>query len=478
MKAISLSNLSLRLLYVLLSGLFVILILYGCASSSGLPISTPISKVITPVYTSILSTTPTPGIVFTLTPVPLTPTYATAIVPSTVQPDNQLYLDPAGWYSLEFPADWQLTEKNAFAGTNGFFESGYLPNMGYMRNALQVCQWLANVDTKGIYSVAWVDMQTSCMLNPINPQSDAAILEVIENPDAPLSQRFLFIKSDARHYPSISSSIQWLQPSEQQIQSITTEMDPEVNSFWKKALASPLGLKIKEYELSTEAQMDDADKSYFYDYVPPEAIPTLKPDGTNRQPSTWETLNEAIAPYGYEFRVSKSPNFYQLTLNGDLRAENIYQLPTLHRFTTPDGELMVFVVSTLKDPNLSPYDVGNGVRYLAQNDRFLAWETNPLNPMETGDSVIYANGELLWTRVNEQTLVSVQTTEHEVLYTFATYYITRIPINGFKSWKDHWILEISDFVIMDGEILNELYDFEEVFQWGILNNQPFSGHLL
>ena len=45
-------------------------------------------------------------------------------------------------------------------------------------------------------------------------------------------------------------------------------------------------------------------------------------------------------------------------------------------------------------------------------------------------------------------------------------------MDRFQAWNDHWILTAGDFVIQDGEILNQKLGFPEIFEWGVIDNKP------
>lgn len=58
------------------------------------------------------------------------------------------------------------------------------------------------------------------------------------------------------------------------------------------------------------------------------------------------------------------------------------------------------------------------------------------------------------------------------MYSFTIYtepiYSTRV----FTSWNDHWVWEARDFLIQDGEILNEKFGFQEIFAWRLVDGYP------
>lgn len=46
-------------------------------------------------------------------------------------------------------------------------------------------------------------------------------------------------------------------------------------------------------------------------------------------------------------------------------------------------------------------------------------------------------------------------------------------VSTFCAWNGSWFLEVSDFIIQDGEILNHKFGYDEMFGWRILGNNLF-----
>jgi hypothetical protein len=68
--------------------------------------------------------------------------------------------------------------------------------------------------------------------------------------------------------------------------------------------------------------------------------------------------------------------------------------------------------------------------------------------------------------------VQVLKSDQEVLYSF---FVNTEPIYStkyFKIWNDHWVWVTRDFLIIDGEILNEKLGFQEIFNWRLINDKP------
>lgn len=47
------------------------------------------------------------------------------------------------------------------------------------------------------------------------------------------------------------------------------------------------------------------------------------------------------------------------------------------------------------------------------------------------------------------------------------------PVENFWSWDGHWWLEMDGVVVRDGQLLNQQLGYAEIFNWGLLNQEPF-----
>lgn len=130
-----------------------------------------------------------------------TPTF---IPPTTVpgpysiippNPDQQVYIDPDGWYSVNFPADMKPTDKpNSFSRLGAFFETGYLPEMGYVSRAITVCTWLANIESNPEQST--INWMPPCSVSIKTNQWQTITYQIFENPAADPQHHFIYIKTD------------------------------------------------------------------------------------------------------------------------------------------------------------------------------------------------------------------------------------------------------------------------------------------
>jgi hypothetical protein len=399
------------------------------------------------------------------------------LIPKASNTDEQIYIDPEGWYAVTLPAEWRSDGSHSpFYGEDGFFETGYIPDRMYMHRVLDVCEWLANVDMKAAYYVsAFTTMRRGCQLHSLPDVTPSSILEVIENPSADFPLRFLFIRADAEHSADIISSFVWLRPvgdyNAPRFQD--ADLRPEDLSFWEDTGTLPSGIGVTEYDLPPEAQGADPAEEIFLKLIPPEVRLETSHSPGKYNPVSQETINETIQPFGYKLRDGVERGYTDLYKNGVLVLQNIYRLPDVYNLSTVQGDRLVFVVHTSKDPELSFYAPDNAESYLVQNEEITFWEDGPVNPMLTGGVAIWVDSELLIMGLGDHTDVQVRNVRHDLVFTFETYFGTHIPIKRFQAWNDHWILGVSDFLVQDGQILNELYGFEAIFDWRLIDDKPF-----
>lgn len=243
--------------------------------------------------------------------------------------------------------------------------------------------------------------------------------------------------------------------------------------FWNRTSSIPPSFLLKEYALPSEYWDEDPSKKVFLEFVPSEALPTPSSSHQSYSPPTADNVNQSIAKYGYELRQVDIAYLYDLYQDGKKALQNIYRLPEIYLFQTVDGEKLIFFAHTLADPNQSPYAEGNMVSYLVQDERIAVWEKAVLNPMYPGWTPIWVDDEPLFLGLGDGVTLQVFNVRHEIIFSFVTYFGTHVPVKKFQAWDKHWVLEVSNFIAQDGEILNEKYKFEEVFDWSLINDKPF-----
>lgn len=421
------------------------------------------------ITTTKITVYPDPRSEITMTPIAQTAATATQI-------NKQVYVDPAGWYSVSVPGEWQdMDQQNAFFGSDGFFETGYLPEMMVIQNVVDVCQWIANIDTQNTYSVSLADLPSSCKLTPLQEINYPVKQAIIENPSADWTQRFLYIKTDTDHFAEIMDTFTWLKPVDviAKPEYRTAPSRSTDTTYLENTTTLPAEISIAEYPLPEEVQNGNPSEIVFSHHLPPgTALEELQP-GTAWVPDTWKDVNRVISPFGYALQSTSQVDIYELYQDGVLIFDHIDGLPKVYHFETSAGEMITFIVRTLRDPELSRYAPGNATRYLIQNESITKWEEGSGSPIAPDQAPILVKDELLWLDIDENTYLHVINNQRHRLFSFATFFGANLPVRQFTAWEDHWVVEVGDFIIIDGEILNEKMDYDGAFDWHLLNDKPF-----
>jgi hypothetical protein len=239
---------------------------------------------------------------------------------------------------------------------------------------------------------------------------------------------------------------------------------PEDVTFWAGISSGSSKFSVKEYVLPPEAQPEVHGETVLADFVPPELLYGKAGSSTNRSPEK-PTVEEQLRPLGYELKKVEGNGFTRTELHkdGKILFYNFYHVSDVYTYATESGTLTAFVVNATKEATDAELN-----SYLIQNDVIIERGYNVNDP---GFAPALYQGELLWVRAAKEAHVEVQKSNGEVVFSFATYFGTHLPIDMFKGWNNHWVLEVGDFIIQDGEILNRKFDFEEAFYWHLVKNK-------
>ena len=397
----------------------------------------------------------------------------------TPKPDQRVYVDPEGWYAVNFPAYLEPTEReNYFAKDNRFMETGYLPELGSMSNVRNVCAWLANIveGTPENFVHDWTHTSANCAF-----QTRPGILrqikyEIYENPGADEAHRFVYVKTgwlSPNEVPGCSfrADFSWLKPiDENRPVSRLTDMDAEEIDEWAATAPFLNNVTLHEYALPPGS---NPYKEMLISTLPEEALP----DWARKDDSRAETENLETAPaagvtletLGYELKseitqIKSGPYLRkQLYRDGRLLFDYVFDVSEVYSFSTEEGPLTVFVVTTRglnREQN----------SFLILNDAILGWRSSHQDP--PFGPVLY-QGELLWLKANEGWHgVDVVKSNGDVVFSFFVAGEPMYSTKNFLVWNDHWIWATRNFLVQDGEILNGKLGFQEIFEWRLVENKP------
>lgn len=368
-------------------------------------------------------------------------------------PDEQVYIDPDGWYSLNFPASMKSFDKpNVFIGP-GSLETGYLPKLGYMPKAMDVCIWLANFELKpdqsaiGFFFEGFRSSETACY---------AGSYFIRENVAADLDHRFIYVKTDGHQYINYKLFFLRRQPEAKPATTLTALAIAYQASFWANLSPMPPGISVAEYTKQPTGKDDQ------FHFVPTQAWPTPQAQTNSGMPQ--KTTLEKL---GYELKAGPSSNYPNLLYrDGRLLLENILSVSPVYIFSTASGPITAFTVDV---------DRLNGRKmFLIQNDAITnVWSVGGVD--EEQYSPILYRGELLWKRLTHDGHILITKSNGEIVFTFATYFGASFPSSDLKAWNGHWVLEVNGYVIQDGEAINldKDFDFKKIFGRNLIHDKPF-----
>ena len=419
---------------------------------------------------------------------PVWPTSTPTVFPTPVppKPGEQRYVDPDKLYSVNLPAAWHPTGRpGSFAGKDGFLEIGYLPSLGYMPTSFGVCEWIANVATQHVYTIAGIPriMHDSCELFTLPGVAPDTWMGIRANFDADYKHRFLYLQTDAKHYPTIDGSFSWLKPVKDQADSneIVRATDRD---FWNHLGDMPKTVSVKEYKLLGDGQHCKTHQDICASYIPSKTLREqsdgLRSEGLDK---TWQAINKEIEPFGYKLQPEVAPKVFRLYRGNTLLFDNVYEVPQIHFLPSKGRKEISMLVGVARDPQKPFYDLGNVTRFLVTDGSVTQWKCTP-DEMKSFSrdaklhclwSPILYKDELIGLKTNGEGMIQVQDQRENVLAVFAIPYLPDLgeAVFRFQSWGSHWEMETYDFVVRDGRILNKELGFEAVFGLTLLDDKPF-----
>jgi hypothetical protein len=435
-----------------------IVMLISCTSS----ISTTAVSPTNATETSVPATGTATAQINVATAIPSATNPASLFTVVAPEPDEQVYVDPEGWYSVNIPADMKTIDRpNSFVGEDSFFETGYLP---YMSKPLNLCIWVANIVAKPEDSA--INPWPPCSVTTQSETGQNVSYVIYENPLADAEHRFIYIKM-GRSYPRVDSyikhTVSWLKTASEPGHAL---LSLEEAFFWENPDTTLSNASITEYVLPPEAQVGPTQEILFH-FVPQEAQPDWE-ELLKKIPTPQEepTVEEQLKSLGYELReVETQPNYrQQLLRDGRLLFDYVFNVPKVYKFSTDSGPITAFVVNTVETDYSGYFN-----SFLVVNDAIHAWDYSPSDTANFAP-IVY-QGELLWAKGTQDVDVEVRRNNREVLFTFSTYFGTHLAVDSFQSWNGHWILTAGDFMIQDGEILNTKLGFQEIFEWSVIDDK-------
>lgn len=403
-----------------------------------------------------------------------TPTYSQTIIATaslrpedpiipTPRPAERSYVDPEGWFSVIFPGDYEPTEsENRFTEGSSYLEFGFLSELSHVAGINTVCAWLANIISEDPQNwvVDWSLGGENCSARTAAGVSRQIRYDVFYHPSADPAHRYAYVKSAQFNCP-VKTQFSWLIPKDQKYIQELPPIDSNLLSEWEKTAPILEGVTIWEYSL---AEGSNPYREMLVNSLPEEAKPYWARDSY-----TPSTPQRTVAPpsenilesLGYELTHPNGINNYgQLLRDGRVLFDPVYTTVS-HKFETDSGTITAIEVVP---------EYGKNRAYLVLNDVIHPWLHSGQDP---GFPPIIYQDELLWIQASEDwEHVQIVTSYSEIISSFAVYTEPMYSTKNYLKWGDQWIWVLRDFVIIDGEILNESLGFQEIFLWRLINGKP------
>jgi len=380
---------------------------------------------------------------------------------ATPKPEQQVYTDPEGWYSVNFPGDLEPTDKeNRFSKGYSYFETGYLPEMGTMSNIRNVCSWLVNIveEEPENFIYDWTGTSANCAFQTNPDVFQQFKYEIYENPGADPAHRFAYVKT-GWYSCFFRTTFSWLKPiNEAKYISTLAPLGAEEIADWEKIAPRLQNVSVTEYDLPPGSSPY---REMLISSLPEEAKPdwarktnSSSDDNDEEEPYTGVTLQSL----GYELKGDLGQ--WKLYRDGRILFDPVWKTG-VYEFITDSGPISAIVVVP---------QYGQEEAFLIQNDIIYQWRYSHQDPPFS--PILYLD-ELLWLKVSEDwEHVQVIKSNQDVVYSFSVYTEPMYSTKLFTIWNSHWVWVARDFLIIDGEILNEKLGFQEIFLWRLIDDKP------
>lgn len=196
---------------------------------------------------------------------------------------------------------------------------------------------------------------------------------------------------------------------------------------------------------------------------------------------TWQTgltqqaeiNNQSLEPFGYRLVKVEGTSFsYDLYKGEELLIPGLTRLGQVS--VNSDGDDFVMWVQNVHDGK-PPIEVrSNAVREISPFRESTTWNDGFNTAWVGKDLMAYEYSSSMISPLGAQNNVNI-TRNGEVVKIFSASQpeVSGNPVVNFWSWEGHWLLEMDNVVIQDGKALNQITESTEVFEWQLLNGQPF-----
>ncbi|MFZ6026858.1 MAG: WD40 repeat domain-containing protein [Chloroflexota bacterium] len=184
-------------------------------------------------------------------------------------------------------------------------------------------------------------------------------------------------------------------------------------------------------------------------------------DPSTTPPLTVSEINAVIEPFGYQLHGEAEP--YKLVQGGTTLREIPY-LPTRDLLVTNRSQ--TDFVWAIHD---SVYD-GWLIHGKAVDTQYSFASSFFVLPQFIGDDflALHNNSGSNFPEQHLQVTMNDQVVYNQALEGI----VTDCPVERITIWNQHWILDMSEQVVMDGKPLSEIFGHMTIFEWRLFDNKP------
>ncbi len=385
---------------------------------------------------------------------------------------------------MRYPANWTAESPTRYSGADGYFEVSTQTYPASLFDSMgTLCVLEANRTPPAAggaspFIVNWQawqpEMQTwagfGCVVLPgsTGPRDEAVLFARYPQPYP--ADLLLVLHTDTAHFSGILSSLRFVDyatraPSTGYYDAPACGDAPAGPPVTTSTLA---GLTVTEYAVANAACDPLQQFDGFQARVRGLGLDrsALYADGFARQ---IEEANRGLQAFGYRLVDRAAPNSPQscdLYRGEELLIANITRLGPLSVNAAGDDFILWVQGSLAGSP---PIEVQRGAER-----ELTVWEPGFDSAWVGTDLVSYEYATAPLSPMGAPSQVALERNGREFLrLAVPPAGSAGYPVTGFWSWDGHWVLEVQNVVVQDGELQNLKLGYAEMFNWHLVGGQPF-----